>query len=534
MFGKVRFLLSLLLLPWAAFAMERAELLSPKEEIKLQITNFSMFRKQLEKAHQTLLDDARYADFEVAFAQKIKKNVRSSSITFELQQICRAYRFFEGEFIFCDAAEYGSGFELAAALTAETYAKSIQQDEWLSALSDASVEVVKSTFQGVEIRQNIFSQTNGTTQSEWQAFVNGTLFASNHREWIERSIIRLKNESISEPVGNQLNVQLNLAEMIHSLRDKKDRQQFEMILHVLGANAYRFSLVPSADAWVFNGYLSVPEPKKSLFSLFCAENVHPSTVGLPPDTGSFLAGTLNLPLFWKTLPSLLEAVSPQLARQFHDLPILFKNNFEVDLENEILANIGSKYQMLWASDEAKSWLLKLDTTNPKALDQAFVNLLSAPIFSKKSGSVLSSEQFRNHTIHLFGRKDKENALAFCIANRDFLFGSNSLLKSVLLQSESSVFLPQPRVVSLAQKEILPNAYALGGSIDLSLNSYLDLRLSDHSFDIGAGFKSKKSEEESLGENEISFNYLQSFLKTILHSAELTPEGVHHVVIFKNK
>jgi len=534
MFGKVRFLFCLLLLPWVTFAFERSELLSPKAEAKLQITDFSMFRKQLEKAHQTLLDDTRYTDFEVAFSKKIKKSVRSSSIALEVQQICRAYRFFEGEFVYCDAAEYGSGFELAAALTAEAYAKSIQQEEWLLALSDAPVEVVKSTFQGIEIRQNIFSQTNGTTQSEWQAFVNGTFLASDHREWIERSIVRLKNESASEPSGNYLNVQINLAEIAHSMENKKDRQQLEMVLHVLGADTYRFSLEPSDAAWVFNGYLSVPEPKKSLFSLFCTENIHPSTVGLPVDTGSFLAGTLNLPLFWKTLPSLLETVSPQLARQFQDFPILFKNNFGVDLENEILANIGSKYQMLWTSDEVKSWLLRLDATNPKALNQALSNLLSAPIFSKKSTSSFSSEPFRDYTIHLLGRKNKENALAFCIANGEFLFGSNSLLKSILLQAEASVSPPLPRVAKLVQKQMLPKAYMVGGSIDLSLNSYLDLRLSDHSFNIGAGFQSKKSEKESLEENEISFNYLQSFLKTILHSAELTPDGIHHVIVFKNK
>jgi hypothetical protein len=61
-------------------------------------------------------------------------------------------------------------------------------------------------------------------------------------------------------------------------------------------------------------------------------------------------------------------------------------------------------------------------------------------------------------------------------------------------------------------------------------------LSDHSFGISASGRLENSSpmEEELEENEISLNYIGSFLHTSYYYTEKTDTGLHHHILLRNK
>jgi hypothetical protein len=65
---------------------------------------------------------------------------------------------------------------------------------------------------------------------------------------------------------------------------------------------------------------------------------------------------------------------------------------------------------------------------------------------------------------------------------------------------------------------------------------LQINVSDSEFNVGLGFQRNDKaidNKEELGENEISFNYITSFLNDAYHFAEAVPDGIHHRIILKH-
>ena len=83
----------------------------------------------------------------------------------------------------------------------------------------------------------------------------------------------------------------------------------------------------------------------------------------------------------------------------------------------------------------------------------------------------------------------------------------------------------------------PKAFGFGATDHRKAGTIANIRVSDNSITVGIAVKldiPTETSNDALGENEISLNYLASFLNNAYHFAEETDVGIHHRVVFKHE
>lgn len=550
--SKILFLSLLPAIPLAASALERVSLLPPETLIRLQVTNVAEMRAELDRMYLSKLrQDEQFQAFSVAFAKKIKTRAEEGKEGLLDPFLYEHLLMLKGEAVFAlKEDKKGSGTShtyFSAAMTAEEYTESLRRGHWVQSEEEALVEIVKSSFQGVEIVQHIAQGGTPEEQIFHWSHLNGTFLLADQREWVEKCIVQLKKEHVAEPGGNTLRLNLPLGPLLfHSALQKKtndvERVQAEQLycaLGLAGIDHYELKVEINGDEVVLDSTLEISDPSQGIFTLL---DTTPRNLGkneyLPVPFSSFMVGQINLARFWNNLPEILTATPPATAAQFAMAIRTVQQKTGLDIGQDLLAHLGTRFSLsTQRQNDGQSWIVAFDLQDEYSMKQSLETLFSSPLVQPWI-HIISISDFRGHVI--YGLKSKNpaaNPASLCTANGQLLLGNADLVRETIQRQEGGAQSNLSKMELAARRHAPPNAFGLGATDHRETASMLNIKVSDSSFSAGFGVTVNKDPEDArqeLGENEISLNYVALFLQNTYHFAEAVPGGIHHRVILEYK
>ncbi len=541
----------LLITPLASLALERTELL-PQGETSVRITQSGPLRNDFNDAFgDRLRKDERIQDFTEAFAEKLKKKAADGKFTLETRTLFEILKLLKGEiaFVYNSAAKISiltmDRIYLAATASPEDYANVLKRTAWLHEQTSEQTVRKKETFNDVEIVCDIIRGGEPTQQTCWLAWVQGTVLLGSDREWIEKSIVRLQKEPVTEPPERKLSCRFPIGLWIRkSLEDAEDdkRAKSEALWNALGfmdIEQYQLGIEMKDGELILDGNLTCSELGQGLFLLLDTTPEDFSDNRLVPDNASsFSYGKLDLLTFWQALPEMLKSLPPDMGMPLSGVLMFFEKQSGLNIEQDLLAHAGR--QFTWFSVPVSTnqpMLISVELNNSTAMENSLTTLLASPFAGTWSSAVAVSD-FRGHTI--YNKKEKTSdaePFALCVTDSHLLFGSNAeVVRNTILQMERTGYQEPSTMQKTAEKLAPSTAFGYGAMDHRTAPAVMYIRVSDSTFSAGFGIQpdvGKPTDGKEPGENEISLDHLTSFLNNTYHFIEAVPNGIHHRIVFEN-
>lgn len=543
--------LLLLAAPLAVLGLERPDLLPESLAPHIRVGNCAALRDSLNRvALDELRSDKQFQDFSAAMAEKIKSGQSSGKMSIELSLLYDLIPQLRGETVFALAADTpdpkGKGFYLLAAASEADYAEIKQRCEWLRIRTDAAIKATTDTFQNHELIRFDNQINPDESPTYWQAHSGNTLLLSNNREWVERSLVRLSRDAVVEPQAAGLRGYLPLGKWIrHALNEESDldakasRERWYRALGLLGLGDCTIDITGSGAMLTFDINLEIDDLNRGVFMLLDTTPAEPSRRGLiPVHASSFSIGRINLSRFWKQLPTILSEADSALALQFQSMCRSFTQTTGADLGRDLIDHLGTTfctYSVLQGTNQHFVVALELNDGRAfgNALDGIFAYAGMQPL-----RPLISVSDFRGKALYsLFQNPDNSNALSFCATENLLLFGPAASVRESILGLENDSAREPSRLEQEAGRYTDADAFIRGATDHKETDALVTIRLSDHDFKIFAGIQSNAQADGSgtpLGENEISLNYIGSFLHDSYYSTEKTDRGLHHRIVLVNQ
>lgn len=538
----------LICIQFAAFGMERTKLLPSNLKPHVRIANLDKFRKSLdEMVLNDLRNDKQFQEFSAAVEEKIKKKSVEGRISLGICLLYEQLSSHHGEVILAFGTPPSEpdvhGYYLVAAMSEEENRKSRAKSEWLRSVSGAQVDTVTTTFQSQEIVQNIADAGTPKEVSYWQTCLNGTLLLSHDREWIERNIVTLNKKSIEEPRDADLRCYLPLGEWLRAAveseqdADKKHRE--ELLCKATGLfeiGNYSINIHFGSSELIFDETLEIGDLNKGIFTLFDITPTRKPESGLIPVTASsFSVGKFDLQRFWQNLPVIMAEFPPLSAARINGLSSAFKQKTGIDFEHDLLAHMGKTYFAYTVpSDSGQQFAIALELTDGKAIQNAIDSAFSYPAMQVYL-PYISITDFRRHALYSLKINSGSGSFSMCATDNYLLFGDDAALRQSILGMDSVVGPEQSRLQLEAETYTPSNAFIYGAIDHKKTVAMLNIKVSDTNFSAFFGVQSgnkSKDNTETLGENEISMNYIGSFLHKAYYYVEAANNGIHHRIVFK--
>lgn len=528
-----------------AAALERPALLPPMDA-SVRVTRAGQLLQEFNAAFgDRLRNDEKVQDFVVALGKKLKKKSAEGGIGIETHQLLEILKLLNGEVALVYGGQDGAALSiqrlyLAASATDETFKEIMQRTAWLQSQSEDEVVRKTESFRGTRIVHDIIRGGTTNETNFWMAEKQGTLLLGNDMEWLQKTIVRLEQESIEEPQGSGLSFRMPIGLLSRNkLAEKKGAERMKSMalwdaLGLLGIEQYLLEINIQDGNIVIDGTLTADNLGKGLFSLldttpadFSGDRI------IPPNASSFSYGKIDLQGFWSHLPGILMPLSSPNGAPLAGLIMMFQKQTGLDIEHDLLAHTGTRFTLHTEQVSTnRPILFTLALNDGMAMEQSLAKLFASPL-AKAWGNKVRAVGFRNHTVYQINAKDPTaEPASLCVAGNRLLYGSNAvILRNAVLRMESQAHTEPSTIQRAALAYASPNAFGYGGMDHRSADLLIHVKMSDSSFGAGIGFGTKGKKEE-LGENEISLTHLTSFLGNTYHFAEAVPGGIHHRLVFE--
>ncbi len=452
MFAKLslRSISLLLSIPLAATAIERTALLPPKAQAYVRISNTTNFWTQLKQSSLgKLWIDPQFQDFiGNPDSDTWQEFFFEGDSTVEDEVFVEQLKMLKGEVILAFDSEMENPYIIAAMSEAD-FARSLEMDVKLREITEDPFEIVKSTFQDVEIIQYIEDGGTKDEETSWQAHLKGTLVLGYSKEWVEKCIVQLKKDDVKEPKGNPTcNLNLPLAHLIHefvedenkNLADNPGTMDSELLfdaLGIMGIENYSLKLELKADELVADSRLRVSDLTKGIFTILDTQPSELPTVTFIPSTiASIEVGRFNLLRFWQEIPNVLATAMPAVKPQFDMILAMIQQQAGIDFEQDLLANLSTKYvSFAVAEADQQVSVVAIELKDAMAFKTGLETALAAPALQPQVAVGLEIIEFLDHTIYTL-KNDDPDTMAFGISGDYLLYGQPDGLRQVI-RSQSS-------------------------------------------------------------------------------------------------
>jgi len=556
MSAKLKILsLSLLLsIPLASTALERISLLPPEAQSYVRISNTTNFWSQLKQSSLgKLWADQQFQDFlGNPDVETWKELFFDGETDAEDDVFIEQFKMLKGEIILAFDMEMEDPY-IIAAMAGDDFIRSLEMDAKLLEITEDPFEIVKSTFQDVEIVQHIENGGTPEEESSWQAHLNNTLVLGYTKEWVEKCIVQLQKATIKEPEGNpDFNLNLPLSGMIRKfIEDEKedldgspDPMNTELLfeaLGLLGIDNYSLKVELKDTEMVADSNLLVSDLTRGIFTLLDVRPSELPTVGfIPENIASLEVGRFNLLRFWQEVPNVLATAMPAVKPQFDMIVAMIQQQAGIDFEQDLLANIGTEYVSfsLTESDRQTS-TIAVELKDGMAFKTGLETALAAPALQPQIAAGLEIEEFLDHTIYTVKDDDPESAIAFGVMGDYLLYGQPDGLRQVI-RSESSdtatngSFERSPLVKGL-REHVPPRAFGYS-AIDWKKN--MDVIVREFSKPEYVGLMQQKWAKSGSPlpppdfDKLPSADHIASFFNVSYQYAEATGDGLHQKIILK--
>jgi len=257
-------------------------------------------------------------------------------------------------------------FYLTVEITEDNFKKSLVLDKELARLDDLEYFFKKEKFQGVVLHTMITKDGEKETKM-FQGFLKGTLVLSNDRQWIERSIVQLKKQSVTTPSGNPMvslwvrpgvvdtfMERINQAKTEHSSTSGQDTApdnpkteiDIEIIVHALGLKQFQGMTVTAemkADSSKISADVSNGGGPTGIWSIISKQNVSTGyrLPFVPSDFITYGVMSLDFNRFWNQIPEIIKKISPEMIQKYNTVIGTLNAILAVDLSRDLFSNLTS-------------------------------------------------------------------------------------------------------------------------------------------------------------------------------------------------
>jgi|GEM_PF-3515119 len=447
--------LSLLLtLPLAAAALERTALVPTDAQTYVRISNTSNFWSQLKQSPVgQLWADPQFQDFlGNPDAESWQELFTGDKMGAEAEIIIEQLKMLTGEVVMAFDLDHGHSYIIAAISEAD-FSRSLEMDDRLQDITTEPFETIKSTFQDVEIVQHLEQAGTPDESSSWQAFLNNTLVLGHSREWVEKCIVQLQKEAVSEPEGhpalsfNMPLTQLIRQDMLAAIKQDAaatpqaalyDPEALLEALGLMGLESFSLKLELKDAELVSDASLRVSDLTKGLFSILDLQPSElPTVTFIPKNISSLEVGRFNLLRFWQEIPNVLASAMPAVKPQFDLIMALIQQQTGIDLEQDLLTYIDTKYVSFSVveGDQHQS-VVAVELKDGAAFKSGLETAFAAPAIEPQITMGLEIEDFLDHTLYAVKNSDPENPISFGVAGDYLLYGHPDGLRQVIRSQTS--------------------------------------------------------------------------------------------------
>lgn len=444
-FRKFTTLSLLIALPLAASALERTDLLPGQAKTFVRISNTVDFWEALKKSSLgKLWSDQQFQDFignpDAETWQEIFFSGQEEDP--QNQVLLEQLKMLSGEVVIA----FDAGMEnpyIIAAMTEADFQRSLELDEQLLGVMEDRFEVVKSTFQDVEIIKHIENPGSGDERLSWQTHVDSTFILGYTKEWVEQNIVRLKKEAITEPTGNPiLNMNLPLTPLIEEALSEGDEGKTERaMLEALGL----FSIenlscrIELRDTeMIVDNNLMISDLNRGIFALLNTDPSDlPTVTFIPENIATLEVGRFDLMNLWQEIPVFLADAAPEAKPQFDMILSMLQQQSGISIEQDLIANLGKKYVAFSTVDgEQQESVIAIELKDGMAFKAGLETAMAAPGLQPYIASGLDLSVFRDHTIYSLKNELPEDKMGIALTGDYLLYGTYAGIQQVI-RSESS-------------------------------------------------------------------------------------------------
>jgi hypothetical protein len=548
----------LLALPLTAAALERIALLPASAQAHVRISNTTNFWNQLQQSSiGKLWVDPQFQDFlGNPDAETWQEFFLEGESEAEDEVFVEQLKMLRGELILAFDSEHGTPY-IIAAMTDEDFLRSLDMDAKLHEIAVEPFEIIKTTFQDIEIIQYI--EKGGTPQEEssWQAHLKNTLIFGYSREWVERSIVQLQKDEIEEPKGKPtaiLNIPLSQLIRENMLAEMKSDQTatgqtpplyepealFEA-LGLLGIENFSARIELRDTEMIVDNNLRISDLTKGIFTILETEPSQLPTLDfIPEHISSIEVGRFNLLRFWQEIPNVLATAMPSVKPQFDMILAIVQQQTGINFEQDLLANIGTKYiSYSEATGDQQVSVVAVELKDESAFKVGLETALAAPAVQPQVAASLEIETFLDHTLYTLKSADPTETMAFGVSDGYLLYGQPDGLRQVIRRQTSETpaqtnFERSPLVKGL--RENIP-ARAFGYSaIDWKTNMDVIVRELSKPGYVSVMQQNWAKSGSALPPPDFRklppAEHIASFFNVSYQYAEASGEGIHQQIILK--
>lgn len=444
-FRKFTALSLLSALPFVAFSLERTDLLPGQAKTFVRISNTVNFWEEVQKSSLgKLWADQQFQDFignpDAETWQEIFFSGQEADP--QNQVLMDQLKMLTGEVIIAFDAEMEDPY-IIAAMTEEDFLRSLELDEQLLNVTEDAFEIVKSTFQDVEIIKHIENPGSGAERFSWQTHVGSTFILGYTKEWVEQNVVRLKKEEITEPAGNPvMNLNLPLTPLIEeALSEGEEGVTERAMLEALGLFsienfACRIELQDSQ--MIVDNNLSISDLNRGIFALLNTEPSDlPTVTFIPEDIATLEVGRFDLMNLWQEVPVFLADAAPEAKPQFDMILAMLQQQSGISIEQDLIANLGKKYVAFSTVDgELQESVIAIELEDGMAFRSGLETAMAAPGLQPYIATGLDLSVFLDHTIYSLKNELPEEKMGIALTGDYLLYGTYTGIQQVI-RSESS-------------------------------------------------------------------------------------------------
>lgn len=378
----------------------------------------------------------------------------------------------------------------AARLERDDYLQSLEMDKRMAELGRDRMEIIRHEYQGTMLIE-LVGGSAGVERTDWQAHVGSTLVGSDRREWVERTIVRLKGEVLREPAvaEPELEVSVSGAALVTMLSDSFNKRKAAG--NMPGAGAPGAAQVIDGDAVVRAMGLSTVG-RCSLILRFAAEQLEIAThaelgkerTGLlrvlatrpldlsmqipyvEDDIFSLKIEQYDLAAVWAEVPRIVRAINPMAEGMLQVMTL----SFGIDIGQDILNHLGSTYITVARIHEGNAEQLTVwELKNGRALEESLARLLGeGGSLSLRLGQGLKRDSFRGHPLYVIEPGPDQPSLGIAVAGPTLLMGAPEMVRSSLRALDAEKEVRNPFTRSTVYQKLLrgvPRGSFLFGVVD---------------------------------------------------------------------
>lgn len=466
LFRKTAALSLALALPLASFALQRTDLLPPNGQTYFRISNTVAFWEALQKSSVgRLWQDQQFQDFMGNPELEAWHSFFYDGDTDEETRVfVQQMEMLNGEVVLAFDSETENIF-IIAAMSDDDFKRSLELDDNLRAVTENPFDVVRSSFQGVEIVQHIDSPGTDNETSSWQAHVGSTLILGYDLEWIEQCIVRLKKDEITEPDGVPvLNLKIPVKDLLVNSADNEDDRRLFNALGIMDVSAFRSRIALQDNQMMIDNWLFINDLDRGIFNMLDTEPSElPTVTFIPENLTSLEVGRIDLPGLWKEIPSILQEIDPGTKPQFDMMLAMLQQQTGINIEQDLLSNLGTKYlSFSTVEGDTTSSVIALELEDGMAFRQGLESALTAPTMQPYVAAALEISDFLDHTIYTLKQAPPDEQMGVAVTGDYLLYGDpaglRQTIRSITSEGAANTAFEQSELVQGLRKQVSSEAF----------------------------------------------------------------------------